>query len=59
MTADNAEQVVSEVSDIVSNLKEADEQSEDNLDLIADVYDGIVGNLIGKGSNFSVSTNVS
>ena len=57
MTADTAEEVVNQVSEIVSNLNEADEQSEDNLDLIVGVYDDIVGNLLGK-SNFSVSTNV-
>ena len=59
MTADNAEDVVSQVTSIVSNLDETDEQSEANLELIVNVYDNIVGNLIDKDSNFSVSTNVS
>ncbi len=59
VTADNAEEVVSQVTNIVSNLDEVDEQSEANLDLIVNVYDNIVGNLIDKDSNFSVSTNVS
>ena len=59
VTADNAEDVVSQVTNIVSNLDEVDEQSEANLDLIVNVYDNIVGNLIDKDSNFSVSTNVS
>ncbi len=58
MTADNAEDIVSQVTSIVSNLEETDEQSEDNLKLIADVYDNIVENLIDT-TNFSVSTNVS
>ncbi len=58
MTADNAEDVVSQVTSIVSNLDETDEQSEANLELIADVYDNIVENLIDT-TNFSVSTNVS
>ncbi len=58
MTADNAEEVVSQVTSIVSNLDETDEQSEANLELIVNVYDNIVGNLIDKDSNFSVSSNV-
>ena len=58
VTADNAEEVVSQVTNIVSNLDEVDEQSEANLDLIVNVYDNIVGNLIDT-TNFSVSTNVS
>ncbi len=57
MTADNAEDIVSQVTSIVSNLDETDEQSEANLDLIVNVYDNIVGNLIDT-NNFSVSTNV-
>ncbi len=59
MTADTADQVVNEVSNIVSNLNEADEQSEDNLVLIVTVYDDIVDNLIDDHSNFFVSANVS
>ncbi len=58
MTADNAEDIVSQVTSIVSNLDETDEQSEANLELIVNVYDNIVGNLIDKDSNFSVSSNV-
>ncbi len=57
MTADNAEDVASQVTSIVSNLDETDEQSEANLDLIVNVYDNIVDNLIDT-NNFSVSTNV-
>ena len=57
MTAVNAEEVVSQVTSIVSNLDESDEQSKANLDLIVNVYDNIVGNLI-ETNNFSVSTNV-
>ena len=48
---------MSEVTDLVSNLDEDDEQTEDNLDLIATVYDS-VEDLIDSG-NFFVTTNVS
>ena len=57
ITADEAENVVSDVSNIVSNLNQADEQSEDNLDLVVNVYEQI-DDLIEAG-NITVSSNVS
>ena len=41
VTADNFEMVGSTVVSIVSGLDEEDEQSEDNLDIIAGVYENI------------------
>ena len=41
VTADNFEMVGTAVVSIVSGLDEEDEQSTDNLDIIADVYENI------------------
>ena len=41
VTADNFEMVGTAVVSIVSGLDEEDEQSEDNLDIIANVYENI------------------
>ena len=41
ITADNFEMVGTAVVSIVSGLDEEDEQSEDNLDIIAGVYENI------------------
>lgn len=41
MTAAEAAMVVSSVVEVVKNLNEEDEQSPDNLDLIANIYDDI------------------
>lgn len=41
VTAENFESVGTAVLNIVSGLDEKDEQSEDNLDIIADVYENI------------------
>lgn len=57
ITAGDAENVISDVFNIVSNLNEQDEQSEDNLNLVVNVY-GQIDSLIESG-NISVSPNVS
>ena len=56
VTAENFEMVGTVVVSIVSGLDEEDEQSEENLDIIADVYDDIT-NLVESG-NITVTENV-
>ena len=56
VTAANFEEVGTAVVSIVSELDEADEQSTDNLVIIADVYEDIT-DLVRSG-NITVSENV-
>ena len=56
VTADNAEEVIGEVSDAVSGLNE-DEQSSDNLALVARAIDSLQG-LVNSGK-LVVTVNVS
>lgn len=58
MTADDADRVLSDVSNVVGNLDQEDDQSEENLELIAGVFDQI-GSLITDNENFTVSDTVS
>ena len=56
VTAENFEIVVTTVVSIVSELDEDDERSEDNIGIIAAVYDDIT-NLVESG-NITVTENV-
>ena len=56
VTADNFEMVGIAVVNIVSGLDEEDEQSPDNLDIIADVYENIT-DLVQSG-NITVTETV-
>ena len=56
VTAENFEMVVTTVVSIVSGLDEDDERSEDNIGIIATVYDDIT-NLVESG-NITVTENV-
>lgn len=57
LDASNAARVVSGVVDVVENLNEDDEQSPDNLDIIANIYDDI-DDLVMSG-NLTVTNSVS
>lgn len=48
MTAEHAAEVVSTVVKVVSNLDEEDEQSTENIGIIANIYDDI-NNLVVDG----------
>ena len=56
VTAENFEMIGTEVVTIVSGLDEEDEQSIDNLDIIANVYEDIT-NLVESG-NITITENV-
>ena len=57
MNAENAEVIVGEIAEVVTNLDQEDEQSEDNFGLIVGVFDEVDG-LIEDG-NFSTTEDVS
>lgn len=57
MTADDADEVLSSVANVVSELDQDDERSEDNLGLIAGVFDQI--DTLISDNVFNVSDDVS
>ena len=57
ITTDVADEIINDVAEVVSNLDQEDEQTEDSVGLIADVFSDI-GNLIQDG-DFNVSETVS
>ena len=57
ITTDVADDIINDVAEVVSNLDQPDEQTEDNAGLIAGVFSDI-GNLIQDG-DFNVSETVS
>ena len=56
VTAEDADRVIGEVASVVTNLDQEEEQTEDNVELIANVF-GQIDTLIGTG-NLSVDISV-